>query len=183
MDQNEQFKVALSELRSGNAQAAAELCDRSLSSYPGDANFLCLAGKANLALKNFDIAETHVEDAIRLFPDFASAHETYGDLMLVQGMVSKARTAFETAMRLDPMRVAIHEKIDRAKQLGKSGSAKLATSVRPERIPFDAQIQKARDFEKSEDLRSAEMIYRDVLTKQPDHIEAGRSLAAIAAKN
>lgn len=183
MNQNELFKAALSELQSGNAQVAAELCDQSLSSYPGDANFLCLAGKANLALKNFDIAETRIEDAIRLFPDFATAHETYGDLMLVQGMLSKAHTAFETAMRLDPMRVSIHEKIDRAKGLGRGGPAGSATSVSPERMPFDAQIQRARDFESSGDLRSAEMIYREILTKQPDHIDAARLLAGIAAKN
>lgn len=183
MEQNELFAGALSELKSGNAQAAAELCEQSLSSHPGDANFLCLAGKANLALKKFDVAEKHVEEAIRLFPDFALAHETYGDILLVQGMVSKARTAFETAMRLDPMRVAIHEKIDRAKELAKIGSPRLSSSVRPEPTPFEAQIKSAHDFASSGDMRSAEMIYREILTKEPGHIEAARLLAGIAAKN
>jgi cytochrome c-type biogenesis protein CcmH/NrfG len=103
--------------------------------------------------------------------------------MMVQGLVMKAQTAFETAMRLDPTRIAIHEKIDRVKQLGKSGSGGSATSVSPERMTFDAELQNARDFQSSGDVRAAEMIYREILTKQPDHVEAARSLASIAAKN
>ena len=91
MEQKNTFDAALSELTSGNPDAAAELCANGLKQYPGDANLLCLAAKANLALKKFDLAETHSEEAIRLFPDFATAFETYGDVMLLQGKVSKAK--------------------------------------------------------------------------------------------
>jgi tetratricopeptide (TPR) repeat protein len=180
VDQQAQFDAALLQLRQGKLQAAVSLCDENLAKYPGDANFLCLASKANLALRNFDLAKTHVEEAIRLFPDFAMAYETYGDLMLVQGIVTKARTAFETAMRLDPARVAIHEKIDRAKQLEKSGATGRADAGR---MLFDTEIKKAREIERNGDLQSAEMIYRDILTTHPNHIEAARLLAGIAAKN
>jgi len=180
VNQKTLFDAALSQLGSGNFTVAAELCEQNLAKYPGDANFLCLAGRANLAMRNFDIAQAHVEEAIRLFPDFAMAYETHGDLMLAQGKVTKARAAFETAMRLDPARVAIHEKIDYAKQLEKDHAS---GSANPGRMPFDTEIQKAREMERNGDLQSAEMIYRDILTKQPDHIEAARSLASIATKN
>jgi tetratricopeptide (TPR) repeat protein len=183
MEQKISFDTALSQLSSGNPQAAARLCAEGLEKYPGDANFLCLAAKANLALKKFDIAETYIEEAIRLFPDFAAAFETYGDLSLVQDKASKARTAYETAMRLDPTRAVTHDKIDRAKQLEKDREAEQAHRKSAGHISFEAEIKQAREFENAGDLRSAEMIYRDCLTKNPNHLEAARLLAAIAFGN
>ncbi|MGI9202699.1 MAG: sulfotransferase [Woeseiaceae bacterium] len=183
MKQEEQFNSALSQLRSGNAEEAARLCDQSLQQHPGDANFLCLAGKANLVLKNFGVAEKRVEEAINLFPDFALAYETYGDLMLVQGKAAKARASYETAMRLDPAHGAIHDKIDRARKIeigGPTGSALPVDSVRPH---FQDEMLKAREFESKGDIRAAEMIYREVLTQDSNHVEAARLLAGIAAKH
>jgi len=72
-------------MQSCDPQAAADSCERSLKRFPGSANLLCLSAKANIALKNVDIAKSRIEDAMRLFPDFAEAHETLGDLMLIQG--------------------------------------------------------------------------------------------------
>ena len=95
VDQKQQFQNALSHLQSGNLQMAAELCDLNLKKYPGDANFLCLSAKANIALRNFGIAESRLEEAIKLFPEFPVAHETLGDLLIVQGRGRSARAAYE----------------------------------------------------------------------------------------
>lgn len=164
-------------------QTAAELSDQSLKLFPGDANFLCLAARANIALRNFSVAEKHIEEAIQLFPDFPLAHETLGDLLLVQGKVATARTAFETAMRLDPTRTVTHEKIDYAKRLERSTANESVNAATRGRMPFEKEVKKAREHEKSGDPQAAEMIYRDILKKEPKHIEAGRLLAGIAAKN
>ncbi len=183
MKQEELFSAALSHLRSGNAREAARLCDQSLQQYPGDANFLCLAGKANLVLRNFGVAERRVEEAINLFPDFALAYETYGDLMLVLGKATKARASYETAMRLDPAHSAIHDKIDRAKEVEKNGVADTARPADAARAHVEAQMLKAREFEGKGDVRAAEMIYREILTKDSNHVEAARLLAGIAIKH
>ena len=121
-------------LRSGNAESAAEACERSLIKFPGDANLLCLLAKANIALKQFDKVKSHLEDAIRLFPDFAVAHETYGDFFLIIGRAQEARKAYEQAMRLDPTRATIHDKIDRARQL-ESQIAEQTPAVQQESTP------------------------------------------------
>jgi len=42
---------------------------------------MCLSAKANIALKKFDSAKSGIEDAIRLFPDFAGAHETLIEIL------------------------------------------------------------------------------------------------------
>jgi tetratricopeptide (TPR) repeat protein len=178
----DQFANAQSHLRSGNAKMAAELCELNLKKYPGDANFLCLAAMANLAMKNFGIGLQRVEEAIRLFPEFALAHETLGDLMTVQGRSSDGLRAYEQALRLDPTRSVIHDKIERVKALLANQENVPAASVEP-RMPFEAEIARALEHERSGDPQSAEMIYRDILKKDPVHIEAARLLAGIAASN
>jgi tetratricopeptide (TPR) repeat protein len=183
VDQKAQFDAALSELRAGNADGAAELCRRSLEQFPGDANFLCLSARANIAGHKFADAEQQIEEAIRLFPDFALAHETLGDLSMVQGNVSRGLAAFETAMRLDPARAETHEKIAYAKQLEKSAAGSAANVAAPRRMAFEDEIDKAGQHEQSGDPQAAEMIYREILKKDPRHVEASRLLAGIASKN
>ncbi len=161
---------------------AAELCELSLKKYPGDANFLCLAAMANLAMKNFGIALQRVEQAIRLYPEFALAHETFGDLMMIQGRFPDALRAYEQALRLNPTRSLIHDKIERVTtQLADQEHAP-AESVKP-RMPFEAELGRALEHERSGDPQSAEMIYREILTRDPDHVEAARLLAGVASAN
>ena len=183
MNQKEQFDNALSQLRAGNLKMAAELSELSLKKYPGDANFLCLAARANIALRNFAVAESRVEEAIRLFPNFATAQETHGDLLFVQGRASQALSAYEAAMRLDPTSVTIHEKIDRARQLREARATVAEDAAGLARMPFESELRKAREYERNEDPASAEMIYRQILAKDPKHAEAARLLAGIASKN
>jgi tetratricopeptide (TPR) repeat protein len=178
----QQFTEAHAHLRSGNAKMAAELCELNLKKNPGDANFLCLSAMANVAMKNFAIAKQRVDEAMRLFPDFALAHETFGDLMMIQGRSAEGLRAYEQALRLDPTRSIIHDKIGRVKALVASGGDVPAAPDRPT-MPFEAEIGRALEHERSGDPQSAEMVYRDILKKDPRHIEAARLLAGIAAGN
>ncbi|MDH3439482.1 MAG: tetratricopeptide repeat protein, partial [Gammaproteobacteria bacterium] len=180
--QKNQFESALSHLRSGNAEMAAELCEVNLQKYPGDANLLCLCARANIALRRFTLAHSRIEEAIRLFPDFATAHETYGDLLVLQGLPGEALKSYEQAIRLDPASGPVHDKVERARELAKKGPPPGATRRRPS-MQYAREIAEAQEYEKSEDPRAAEMIYRDILKKDPDHVEAARLLAGIAARN
>jgi len=172
-------------LRAGDPQAAADSCERSLKKFPGDANLLCLSARANIALRNLDLAKSRIEEAIRLFPDFAIGHETLGDLMLIQGRPEVGRKAYEQAMRLDPTQTTIHDKIDRAQQLEKvlaDQKASVPAAPAPQRrIAFEAEMSKAAKLHDDGDAKAAEAIYREILTKDPDHVEAARLLAGIAA--
>jgi len=92
--QREFFDRALKYMQSCDPQAAADSCERSLKRFPGSANLLCLSAKANIALKNVDIAKSRIEDAMRLFPDFAEAPG------------SRRRMAFEAEIARTPFRMS-----------------------------------------------------------------------------
>ena len=178
--QKKHFENALSHLQAGNADMAAEMCEQILEKYPSDANLLCLSARANIALKKFALAKSRVEEAIRMHPDFAIAHETYGDLLLLEGRPRDALKPYEQAVRLNPTRAVIHDKIRRAQHLRENMPDPNRPSPRT-RMPFADEIDKAAQHEREDDPRSAEMIYRDILTKDPNHVEAARLLAGIAS--
>ncbi len=188
LDQTEQQKLfnrASMLLRSGDARVAANLCIKGLTENPGDANLMCLSARANLAMRKYPEAKALLEEAIRRHPDFAVAHETLGDLLLVQGHANSGRKAYEQAMRLDPTRLATHDKIDRAKELeatvNEAMKAQREKGPARKALPFETEIAEALEHERSEDPKSAEAIYRRILTLDPNHIEAARLLARIAA--
>jgi tetratricopeptide (TPR) repeat protein len=162
-------------------------CEAALKDYPGDANLMCLAAKANLVLRHFDDARRLIDEAVRLFPDFAVAHDVYGDLLLMQDRPEAAVKAYEQVMRLDPTRSHVLTKIERAREQGTSVSkAPLQAEGKAapaRRMAFENEIHLAQEKHKSDKPGEAEKIYRSILKRDPNHVEAARLLAGLAAEN
>ena len=161
---------------------AAEMCELSLEKFPGDANLLCLSARANIAIRKLGVAESRVLEAIRMFPDFSLAHEVHGDLLVLLGHLEDALKSYEQAMRLDPTRALLHDKMDKVREIQ---ADKPETARRAPRggMQFADRIEKAMQHQREDDARSAEMIYRGILKEDPDHVEAARLLAGIAVDN
>ena len=171
------FDHALAKLRAGEYARAASLCEEALLTFPDDASTMCLASRAYLALRQFEPCERHATEAMRRFPDFAMAHDVYGDLMLATGRAGRALTAYQKAVTLDPARPATLAKMDRARQAaGDSGTP-------GKRMAFAGEIREAESLQQAGDVKKAEDIYRSILKKDPDHVEAARLLAGIASLN
>ena len=187
--QREIFDRAQARLRSGDAVAAASICDEALQEFPDDANILCVAAQAGLILRRFEQCRSRAEEAIRLFPDFASAHDVHGDVLLATGRAELAVNAYEKTLKLDPARPATLKKIDRARQLASEDRARelqpASTRIRAPRgrMAFEAEIREAERHIRDGAPNKAEKIYRDILKKDPDHVEAARLLAGIAVKH
>ena len=181
----DQFDEALAHLRAGDSVAAAAVCDEALNAYPRDANLLCLAARVHLSLQQFDVAQRHLDDAVRLHPDFAVAHDVVGDCLFAQGYAASAVRAYEQALRLDPTYIGVLRKIERAKKLlqkaKNSPQSQQATPSR--RMAFPEEIQKAEQLSKNGEAKKAEEIYRNILKRDPNHVEAARLLAGIAVDN
>jgi len=185
----QQFNDAVSQLRAGNAQMAAKLCDLYLQKSPTDANFLCLAARAAIALRDYERSRAYLRSALQHFPDLAIAHETLGDLELLQHNQAAAIRCYEQAMRIDPARALIHDKIDKAREMPTSAAAdkppvnRTQQAAPTQTIAFQDEILEAAAAEQRGDPKAAEMIYRNILKRDPNHVEAARLLAAVAVAN
>jgi tetratricopeptide (TPR) repeat protein len=135
------------------------------------------------------VARDRIEGAIRQYPDFADAHVTFGDLLFVQGHTDAAIAAYKQALRLDPSRSDVRGKRDRILEMptdsgdGSTEPSRPAEESPRRRMAFRDEIAKAVRLEDEGEQNKAEDIYRDILKHDPDHVEAARLLARIAAKH
>ncbi len=189
MRQRDLFDQAQARLRSGDADAAASICEQALKEFPRDPNILCVAAQADLILRRFEVCRMRAEEAIHLSPHFANAHDVHGDVLLATGRAGLAVNAYEKTLRLDPARPTTLKKIDRARQLASEDEALAAPSAstglraQRNRMAFEAEIREAERYVRDGSPNKAEKIYRDILKKDPDHVEAARLLAGIAVKH
>jgi len=189
--QRDQYEQALDHFNAGNAVDAVSVCELALKDYPGDANLMCLAAKASLTLRRFDDAKRLIDEAVRQHPGFTVAHDIYGDLLLIQGHSDAAIKAYEQAMRLDPTRSLLLTKIDKARELSggdsmgdsKSSPQADADAIPARRMAFEDEIRHALEKHKSGEPREADKIYRNILKRDPNHVEAARLLAGLAVEN
>ena len=136
-------------------------------------------------MRNFNKAKRILDDVARSHPDFAVVHEVSGDLLFAQGYVGTAIKAYEQALRLDPTRADALTKIEKAQQLiaeaQKPNPPEEEESSDGRQMAFAEEMHDAEQFAKSDDMRRAEDIYRRILKRDPNHVEAARLLARIAA--
>lgn len=173
------FDEAFGHLKAGNPERALEACMRGIDLFPGDANIFCLAGQCLITLKRFADAREHINAALTKFPNFANAYEMHGDLLLLEGQFEKSIEAYQYVQQVQPNRAHVTAKIERANELVKSLVA--GTSKQPQDFSFTEELKQAQQFKQDGEPEKAEDIYRTVLRKNPNHSEAMRLLAGVAA--
>ena len=77
------------------------------------ANILCLNAQALIEVKNLEEAYVNVSKALKTHPEFATAHEVYSDLLLIEGQFEKAIGGYQHALKLAPDRSRLNNKIER----------------------------------------------------------------------
>ena len=169
-------------LRSGDAELAEQICRGALEQFPADANILCLSARALMRLNQPEVAEQRANAAVAIYPDYPRPHEILGDLFMGQDKDEEAEAAFRRAMKLDPTRADTHMKLGLAlMKLGRTEEAESAIEDFKRLDPHREMIARAAEFEKDGDPAAAEKLYRQVLTQDPDNVEALRLLAIVAA--
>ena len=117
----------------------------------------------------------HIKKALQLHPDFPWGHVTDGDLELVAGRPAEAIKSYSKAQALGADRADTQKKIDHARAMMKAGK-------RGRGMAFPEEIARAGQLERDGKPEEAEKIYRDILSRDPDHVEAIRLLAASASE-
>ena len=188
IDEKEAFRQAFTYLKKGDARLCINTCKSALINYPENINLLCLISRASISIRLFEDAQGFLNEATRLNPKSPIARETYGDLLLVQGKAEESLREYNFVKSLDPEHPNIDRKIQQAKIIQKDLSKKITEALshdekikKPSRLTtFDEELSEAREHQESGRGELAEEIYRDILKKDPNHIEAARLLAIIA---
>ena len=178
------FDRANSLLRSGDPTGAVQVCKDGLRDFPEDGNLLCLAAQCQLILHRYEDARKCAEQAAKLFPNFFLAHEVLGDLFYIAGQYDMAVRKYELVKNLEPGRHGIKERLQKSREDRDKKTTKSALDKkREQRKQFALMMDKAAEHGQKGETDKAEDIYRNILAKDPDHVEAARLLAKIAAEH
>ena len=131
-----------------------------------------------MAVRNLEGAYANVSKALKTHPDFATAHEVYADLLLLEGKFEQAIVGYQQALKLAPERSRINSKIKRSQQLMQSLDANPQSATGD--LSFNPELAQAKQHHSDGEPEKAEEIYRTILRKNPNHAEAMRLLAAVA---
>lgn len=160
---------------------ALAVCIEGLEHYPDNANLLCMAAKCCISQRYVDEARLYINKAMSLHLADAGVHETHADLLMLESMPGKAVTSYRQAQRLQPDNDGIQKKIDHARV--KMNRMRPVEGERGVKQAFPDEMAHAGRLERDGEGDKAEDIYRGILRRYPEHVEAMRRLAAIATQH
>jgi len=177
------FERALSFLRSGEAKMAEKFCHNALLDYPDDPNLLCLSARALIMLGRYDDAEERLLNAIEMFPEFTRPLVIRGDMRAMQGRLEEATEDLRRAVALGDDHPDTQLKLGRVLLMqGDQEAGKSAVDESMRLAPERKELMQAIELENAGKPEEAEVIYRKILTRDPENVEATRLLAGIATK-
>ncbi|MDG1858905.1 MAG: tetratricopeptide repeat protein, partial [Emcibacteraceae bacterium] len=186
MDQQQQkdmYTRAQHLLKTGEFSAAEDVCDKVLTHFPQDANFMCTSANALTRLKRYSDAQKRLEKAIKLFPLFDRAFDASGDLFVAQGRFDEAVKAYQHTLKINPKREQTQLKLSQV--FTQLGNTEKAEELKEQILENDQSLQDmdiAVQLEKDEKFEEAEAIYRNILLRDPDNVTAMRLWAALGTK-
>ncbi len=154
-----------------------------LENFPNDPNLLRLLGMSLLKQGRFEEAESKLTHAIRLVPDFAIAHDNLADVLLQQGKVEEAVQSLRTAVKHNPTSEKANQKLgELLAMLGRGREADDAFQRALERNPDRSALVEAMELVRAGETSKAEKIYRNVLRRSPDNVDALRLMGVLCVK-
>jgi len=168
-------------MRSGDARTAEAICRGALDTHPRDANLICLLGATLIKQGMAEQAEAELRTAVELIPGFAGAHEGLAESLIMQGRLDEALEALEKARELDPSRASVQQKLGQVlAAVGRGSDADRAFESSFRMTPNREKLIRGLELQRSGQLEAAEKVYRDILLRHPDDVDAMRLLASIA---
>lgn len=176
------FREAMHALQNADAAGAEKMCAQALQEFPQDPNFMCLSARAQIMLGKYTAAEERLNTAITMFPEFSRPHVVRGELRLTQGRHDQAAEEFRRAITLGDNDPSTQIKLSRALMLqGDREGASAAVEASMRLDPDRRLLADAFQLEQTGKPQEAEQIYRDLLKKDPNNVDALRLLAGLAS--
>ena len=176
------FNDILELLQARQPEKALSLCHEALADYPEDVNILGLLGATLGDQGQFEEAEQVLNQVIDLAPTFAKPYEDLGTLLMQQQRAEEAIPLLEKSVRLDPKMEAAHFQLGKALAfVGRGKEADAAFECSFALSPERGMMARAAEHHQAGRLEQAEKLCRQVLQKNPRHVDALRMLGLIAA--
>jgi tetratricopeptide (TPR) repeat protein len=176
------FDEILAQLQARQTEQAVASSLALLNQYPDDINILGLLGAALGDQRRYDEAEAVLRRVIDLAPTFAKPCEDLGILLMQQNKAEAALPLLEKAVRLDPTLEEAHFQAGKALALlGRGQEADAAFERAFALSPVRRMMALAAEHHQAGRAQEAERLCRQVLQKDPRHVDALRMLALIAA--
>jgi len=177
------FDRALQALRAGNAAAAEGACREALVADPGEPNVTVILGAALNRQQRGAEAEPLLRRALAALPPYAKGHEELGRSLLQQGRAAEAVASLRQAVELDPTLTSAQLALVQALgEVGAPEDAERAMQAFLDADPMRQWFAKAAELHRAGKLEEAEAIYREILKRDPQHLEALRLLAQVAVQ-
>ena len=176
------FNDILESLQANQTEQALASCREALSRYPEDVNLLGLLGATLGDIGQMSEAEKTLQRVIDLAPTFAKPYEDLGTLLMQQQRAEEAIPLLEKSLRLDPnMEEACFQLGKALAMVGRGKEADVAFERSFALSPERGMMAHAAEHHKAGRLDQAEKLCRQVLQKNPKHVDALRMLGLIAA--
>lgn len=170
-------------MRTNAFEKAATLLDTALQVHPNDPNLLRLYGVSLSRLNRFAEAEKILTHVIRLVPDFAQVHENLAEVLLQQGKIDEAVQSLRAAVKHDPTSSHASQKLSELLVL--IGRGREADEMFQQVLKNDANrnvLAQAMELSHKGENSKAESIYRNLLMRDPDNVDAMRLMGVLCAK-
>ncbi len=175
------FDNALATLKGGDAERTAEMCNTALAKNPADGKMRVLLATAQVRQGQFEKAESNLRKVLKNFPDIPKANRELGNALLGQGKGDEAVAAFRRVVELTPENGVAH--FDLSIALSKAGHEEEAQEALEKSFEFDPERRELLDamkLQREKKYNKAEVIYRDILRRDPTNVNATRLLGVTA---
>ncbi|MEM9396682.1 MAG: sulfotransferase [Pseudomonadota bacterium] len=177
------FKQASAYVRAEAYASADEILAAALTAHPNDPNLLRMQGISLAHQKRFAEAEAKLTHAVRLAPEHGAAYEDLADVQLAQRALEPALKSLKSAIKHTPQPARIEQRL--AQLLTAAGRNREAESVLETALQSDPrrqEIAEAMDLVNQRQFKQAEAIYRNILRKNPNDVDALRLLGVSRVK-
>ena len=169
---------ALEFLKRGRPLRAEEACRDYLEQNPGCTDHIRLLSLALIKQNRVAEAEEQLRFALSLEPEFPQLHEDLGSALALQSRFEEAIPEFEKAIQLQPALPLAQKKLGQAlAAIGRGTEADEAFREYIDKDPERAAIAKGVELQRADKHDEAIEIFRDVLKKNPNNVNAMRHLA------
>ena len=177
------YRNAADLLKKNEFNLAEQQLSEILKKFPDDPNALRLSGVSSLEQKKPEVALIPLQKAIRVAPEFLQAHENLAQAWTQLGDLKKAETCFKKCLEIDPSNFTNWKSLgdvlsDQRKDEEADKAYKNAISTDKKYL----DLQKAMSQVQKGNLGEAERIYREILSDDPNNVDALRLLALLASR-